>query len=443
MTWILTEGVSNLAGTKAAASNLNVMNAMRAKMSLMYQDRIPRATQENIAGLYESILTVPGIRNEFVDSLVQLVLMQSVANSYFRNPFDEMKSAPMRYGEYEEEIYVNMAKAHEFDMWAGPDKLFGYYESNIMSAMHSVNHDAQYAVTITYDNLRNAFMDEFGIRSLINAKTESLVSGEQYDEYLLMLELVNSAYASGQLFPVTIEDPVDEASSRALVKTLMAFSDKMRFPSPAFNIAGADSSASKTSIFALVTPEVSATLTVDVLAYMFNVPKESVQLRKIVVDKFRNPAVKMFLFDARWFKVRDQFKTFTSNNGNGAALNWNYFYTVRQMFSYSPFFPAVVFTTEDFSVESITVTDVADAKPGTIVAVTALATAAVGQNAMQYMTYAISGQTSDRTHVIPGTNQVSIGKDEKATSITVTVTSRYAGFYGQNVTGTGTITVSA
>lgn len=430
-------------GTKAAASNINVMNAMRAKMSLMYQDRIPIATQENIASLYESILNVPGIRNEFVDSLVNLVLMQSVESAYFHNPLTELKSAPMRYGYGEEEIYVNMAKGHEFDMWAGPDKLFGYYAANVMSAMHKINHDEQYAVTISFDDLRTAFMDAFGIRTLINAKTESLVSGEQYDEYLLMLELVNSAYASGQLFPVTIQDPVDEASSRALVKTLMTFSDKMRFPTPAFNIAGADSSASKTSIFALVTPEVSATLTVDVLAYMFNVPQESISLRKIVIDKFRNPAVKMFLFDARWFNVRDQLKTFTSNNGNGAALSWNYFYTVQQMFSYSPFFPAIVFTTENFSVTGITVNDVTDARPGTIVEVTALATAAAGQNAMQYMTYAISGQTSDRTHVIPGTNQVSIGKDEKATSITVTATSRYAGFYGKDVSGTGTITLSA
>lgn len=430
--------------TKVAATNGEIMNSMRAYMSTGYQDRIPVATQENIAGLYETIMTYDGIRNEFISSLVNLIALQRIETLYFRNPLSDLKDAPMRYGDTEEEIFVNMVTAQEFDPYAGPEKLFGFYDSAVMAAYHKVNHDAQYPITITFDNLRRAFLSEYGIRDMINVKTESLVSSEQWDEYRCMLSLIDSAYASGQIFPVTIADPTNQANMEESVIAVRTYAQKIRFPNPAFNIAGAQSAANANAVYCFITPELDARLDVNVLAYAFNMAKADIELRKIVIDQFRNPALKMVIFDERWFKVRDQYKIMTSNNGNGAALTWNYFYTVAEMFSYSPFFPIIAFTTEKFDVTAVTVTAVTDAVAGNVVPITALAsTTTSGSNAQQYLTYTVSGQTSTKTAFIPGTNQLMIGKDEKTYQLTVTVTSRYSGYFGTDVSGTATVTIPA
>lgn len=433
-----------MAGTAKAASNMEIMNSMRAYMSTSYQDRIPLATQENIAGLYETILTYDGIRNDFVSSLVNMIALQRIETLYFRNPLVDLKSAPMRYGETEQEIYVDMVKAREFDPYAGADKLFAYYDSEVMAAYHKINHEAQYPITVTFDNLREAFLSEYGIRDMINAKTESLVTSEQWDEYKCMMSLIDSAYASGQIFPVTIADPTNQATMEQTVIAVRTYAQKIRFPNRAFNIAGADSAANVNAVYCFLTPEMDAQLDVNVLAYAFNMDKADINLRKIVIDEFRNPAVKMVIFDQRWFKVRDQYKIMTSNNGNGAALTWNYFYTVAEMFSYSPFFPIIAFTTDKFDVTAVTVTAVTDAVAGNVIPITALAsTSTSGSTAQQYLSYTVSGQTSTKTSFIPGTNQLMIGRDEKAYRLTVTATSRYAGYFGTDVSGTATVTIPA
>ena len=55
-----------------------------------------------------------------------------------------------------------------------------------MSIFHKVNLKIQYPITITFDNLRNAFTSEYGIRDMISAKMESAITGANWDEYLAM-----------------------------------------------------------------------------------------------------------------------------------------------------------------------------------------------------------------------------------------------------------------
>ena len=137
----------------------------------------------------------------------------------------------------------------------------------------------------------------------------------------------------------------------------------------------------------------------------------------------------------RFFNVRENFRTLTDSR-NGAALTWNYFYTMSEMFSYSPFFPCIVFTTDTVGLTTVSVTDTAG-NVGTDVEITALVTGD-SQYTPQMLDFDVEGATSQYTGFIPGSNILHIANDEKAATLTVKATSRY----DSTISGTGTVTVN-
>lgn len=419
---------------KTPATNENIIRALR---DMNPNTRIPNPIKNSIESIYDEILNVEPVRNEFIASLIGRIALTQINASYFKNPLTVLKTDPMRYGLTEQEIFVNMIKGKTFDAFAGTNELFAFYDSNVMSAYHKVNPAIQYPLTITYDNLRMAFTSDYGIRDLINAKVQAVYASAEYDEYLTMKMLIESAYEKGQLYNVQVSGNNDSAAARELTIAMKSYINQMKFPHPEYNIAGATSSALENGIYYMVTPEMDAVLDVDVLATAFHDNKVDITAHKIIVDKFANTEIKAVLFDMRWFKVRENFRTM-SDSRNGAALTWNYFYTLSQMYSYSPFFPMIIFTTEQNAAETITVENATASKATTVeIKANATNTGDTGY-VSQVFDYSVSGNKSAFTKFIPGSNILSIGNDEKATTLTVTVTSRT----DSTVSGTGTVTIS-
>ena len=406
----------------ANATNINILNAIRKVSDLGYSNRIPAATKDNIDDIYNSLLDIVPLRNAFVESLVSQIMMQRIETGFFDNPLALLKKEPMRYGMTEEEIFINFAKGKAFNQFATVSDLYKFYKAEIMAAYHKLTPPMQYAVTISYDNIRNAFRDEYGIRDLINAKVQSLFNGANWDEYLIMKELVESAYKKGQLYPVHVDDVLDsEQNAKNMTKLIKGYIGQMAFPHPEYNIAGAESTCPADNLYILITPEVDAALDVDVLAYAYNNDFAKLKAHKIIVDKFNNPALQAVLFDMRFFNVRENFKTL-SDSKNGAALSWNYFYTVSEMFSYSPFFNCIAFTKDAVDLSPvISVENATTTRNSTV-------TLKIDVSGSDYVAanydVEISGQKSPRTNVIPGSNIVSIAEDETATEINVKVKSR-------------------
>lgn len=419
---------------KVSATNANIIRAMR---DLNPNTRIPDPLKNDIDNVYNEILDIEPVRNEFVASLIGRIALTQINASYFRNPLSMLKSDPMRYGLTEQEIFVNMIKGKTFNQFAGVEDLYSFYDSNIMAAYHKISSPVQYPITITYDNLRMAFTSETGIRDLISAKVQSVYASAEYDEYLAMRRLIESAFGKGQLYNSTVQDVTDSDTAKALTIAMKSYIGQMKFPHPEYNIAGATSSALENGIFYMVTPEIDAVLDVEVLATAFHDSRVDITAHKIVVDKFSDPSIKAVLFDMRWFKVRENYRTM-SDSKNGAALTWNYFYTLSQMYSYSPFFPMIVFSTSANALGTITV-DNATAHKGETVSISASASDSGGSGyTPQVFDYEISGNTSTFTKFIPGSNVLAIGNDEKSTTLTVTVKSRF----DESVFGTGEVTVS-
>lgn len=404
------------------ATNVNILNAMRSEYEL--ESRIPEATLDNLQNIFTSMMSYSQGRNTIIPSLLERIGLQTVDTSAWRNPLAMYKKDPMRYGMTHEETFVNMCKGKLYDPRESYEYAFQQYQSYIMSVFHKVNLTMQYPVTITFDNLRSAFLTEYGIRDMMSAKMESAVTGANWDEYNAMKGMIDTGYDAQILPAVTVPAVTDEASAKKLLTEIKAAVNEFRFPNPANNIAGATSSSTPFNLIWVTTPRVDAQISVEALAYVFNMDKAQVDVRTVIVDKFDNEAIQGVLMDVRFFNVREQFREM-SDQRLANVLAWNYFYTMVEMVSASPFYPMRVFTTDTVATSSLTITaSNTTYTAGEVVTIPATVTGGTGTYHQELLTYSVEGQTSKDTYILPGTNQLFTGADETSASLKVTITYR-------------------
>lgn len=409
--------------TKVKATNVNILNSVRAELSAEMQSHIPEATQDNLSQVFDAMMSYQAGRNDIIPSLIRRVGLQTVDAQAWRNPIARYKKDPMRYGETQEETYVNMCKGKVYDPRESYEYAFQQYQSYIMSMFHKINFQVQYPVTLTFDNMRNAFIGETGIRDLMSAKMESAITGANWDEYLAMRGMIDTAYDKQILPAVTVTEVEDEATAKALLVQIKKAVNDFKFPNPANNIAGATSSSRPTNLIWMTTPGVDANMSVEALAYAFHLDKADVEVQTVIVDNFGHPAIQGVLLDTRFFNVRDQFREM-SDQRLANVLSWNYFYTVVEMISASPFYPIRVFTTDTVATTGLSITASAGTyTQGSQVSIPATVTGGTGTYHQELLTYEISGQTSRDTYILPGTNILVTGSDETGT-IAVKITYR-------------------
>lgn len=396
-------------------TNANILKSIVSELSTQVQNHLPEVTESNLQDVYNSILTYKPARNEIVPALIERIGMQTVDSIAWRNPLARFKKDPMRYGSTHEETYINMCKGKVYDSRESYEAAFQQYQAYIMSAYHKVNLKTQYPVTITYDNLRSAFTSEYGIRDMIMGKMESAITAANWDEYLAMKGLIDTGYTDQLLPAVTVEAVTDQSTANELLAQVKAAVGEFGFPLPENNIAGATSSAQGINLIWITTPKVNARISVESLAYAFNLDKADVSVSTVIVDSFKNTAIQGVLADIRFFNAREQFREM-SDQRLANILSWNYFYTMVEMISPSPFYPIRVFTTDEVNEPTGITFSAGNYTAGTEQELTATLTGGAGTYKPQLFSFEIvSGATSKDTYILPGTNVLVTGADETGT----------------------------
>lgn len=416
-------------------TNINLLNAVRNTMSVDYRDRVPQATQDNIDAINKTLTDPynPIARNELVPALVNLIVSQSISTEAFRNPLRILNSNAMPYGNGEQEVYVNFAQGYAHNANISIEDATAIYDSYIMALYHKINFNNDYPVTIYYEDLRGAFLDRYGLRNLISAKVESIVSACNWDEFTTAKELIASAKRAGQIYPVHVDAVTDQASANALAKQIQSYIDKIQFPNPLYNFAGATSAAKEDTILLFVDPDTKAAMNVDSYASAYNLDRMIPKAQQVLIDNFNDAeGIVAVLVDKRFFKIREQYRLMVQDNVN-RGLRWNSTYTVKEMFSYSLFYPVIVFTTENVLVSSINATNVGSVAVGTDVDFSKNFSVTSTGVADKAVDLEVQGNSSADTYIIPGTTILRIAKNETnlknkaniASTVKVKVTSRY------------------
>lgn len=337
------------------SNGVDILNAIRNSASSTYQERIPEATQDNIRQIGNAMMQYESTQNEFLDALVNRIGRVLITSKSYSNPLRRFKKGVLEFGETVEEVFVNVAKAVQYDPVDAEETLYKRTIPDVRTAFHKMNLQNLYPVTISNEQLRQAFLSYQGLSDLIARIVDSMYTGSEYDEFLCMKQQIVEAAQQGEFYPVNVP-ALTADNAKEIVTKIKAISNSFDFMSTTYNPVGVLTHSPKQSQVLLIDANFDASIDVNVLASAFNMNKAEFMGQRVLVDNFGElTGVVAALVDESWFMVFDNWIGFTENY-NGKGLYWNYFYHVWKTFSRSPFANAVLFTTDKISVTSVNVT---------------------------------------------------------------------------------------
>lgn len=415
-----------------------------------------------IMNIYSFITGYEPNRNAFLYALMNRIGMTILTSKMWNSPLAWTLQGRLEFGESIEEIFVNLIKVRSFDPTKAPARVFERNVPDVRAAFHVMNWQKEYPLTITTDQLRQAFLSWQGIVDLVQGCIQSMYKSLQKDMYETTKYMLAKLIISGQMPNVQIADFTDPANMPSVVKTARSTALNMTVLGTQYNMAHVYNAVDSVSdLYIIMSNDLIASQDVDVLAAAFNMDRATFYGRVIGIDSFSDmdydrldmlfegtegyahisgadltnlQKVGFIACEKDFFQIWENFQEVTDNY-NGSGLYWNYFLHAWYTFSVSPFAQGVLFDYAGGDITSVTVVPATAnvAQGSTIVLGATVAGTGIFNKTV---TFTISGQTTDATRVVG--NQLTIGAEEPAsTSVTVTATAV------DGTKGTGTITVVA
>lgn len=364
-------------------SAVDVLNVIRNNASVDFRNYVPIATPDadSIRTIGAIIMDNTALQNEFLSALVNRIGLVIITSKMYSNPLSVLKKGVLEFGETIEEIFVNIAKPFTFNPEEAEDKQYKREIPDVRSAFHTLNYQKFYKVTISDDQLRQAFLSWAGISDLIAKIVDSMYTAAEYDELEVTKYMLARQILDGRVYAVTIPD-VTTANMKSVVSTVKGVSNKFTFMNPNYNVAGVKTHTLKNEQYIIMNATFDATTDVEVLASAFNMDKAQFMGNRLMIDGFGTldtarlaelfasdstyeeisqaelealDKIPCILIDRDYAQIYDNMYKMTEKY-NGQGLYWNYFYHTWKTFSVSPFSQAVVFVPAVPSVTSVTVT---------------------------------------------------------------------------------------
>lgn len=313
-----------------------------------FQQRIPEPTQQNISATIDALFKPMNRQyfNQFMDILVNRIAFTYVRGEAWKNKLAVFKGQKLNYGQTIQEIAPKWIKAHSY--LDDSETLLKMHRPEAQAWYHSQNRRDRYPITVNYDELRTAFVDEYGINNLIAKIMQVPMNSDEYDEYRIMLQLIAEyenrwGFFKHQLSAV----PTDEDTGKEFLTAIQTYAGMLQFPSTLYNaqsITDIPVFSNESELVLFVTPATNASVNVNTLSILFNMSVADVKIRKIIVDEFPVPNMVALLTTEDFFVCNDTNYQNTSFY-NPETLNTTYWLHHWGVYSVSPFVPAICFTT--------------------------------------------------------------------------------------------------
>lgn len=402
---------------------------------------------ESLHAIGEYIMQYEAKQNAYLNALVNRIGMTIITSKMWDNPWAVFKRGRLEFGETVEEIFVNLAKPHSFDPGVAEKEVYKREIPDVRAAFHNMNFQKFYKVTISNDQLRQAFLSWNGITDLIAKIVDSLYTGMRYDEFVTMKYMIAREMLNGGFYPETTS-PLTKQNAQDVMTDIRGLVGQLDFMSPKYNRAGVMTHTSRDDLYVIISAQNRALIDVDVLAVAFNMDKTDFLGHLIEVDSFSEhdnqrltelfgddegfavfteaeqtilESIVAAMVDRDWWMIFDLFDTFTQNY-NGQGLYWQYFYHVWRIFSASPFANAIAVTSLTNSITGVTVSPAsANVAQGSDLTLTA--TVAGTGMFQKGVTWSITGQAESGTQIGASSGALHVAANEAAdTEITVTAT---------------------
>lgn len=417
------------------AELVQVLNEIRAHASADYQRNVPVAVRENLQQVADVVMNSQTLQNDYVAAIVNRISGERYTSRRYNDQFQKFRKGTNRYGTTIEEIYVNMANAHEYNPAIAENEVYKRVIPDVNAVFHRRNSKIFYKDTIQYDSLYASFLSEGGMRSLVAQIVDQMYGANNRDQFYQTKALMsgNAPY----FYQVNVP-AVSAENANSIVTTIRTMSNMLTFPSNLYNHYGVTNFTPKERQVLILRADVAAVVDVNSLAMAFNLQyRDFMAGTYMITDDFGDDMENCvgLLVDDEFFQIYDNLIKFTENY-NGQGLNWQYFLHHWATYSVSPFSNAIMFTTATLT-------------PATAIAITPNS-AEMGKDdtqvfeasvtpatASQAVRWSVSGGTQADTY-ITATGLLHVGVEENASTLTVTATSVQT----PTITQTATVTLS-
>lgn len=416
----------------------------------------------------EYIMSYEPYMNAYITALVNRIARVIVTSRVWKDKWAVFEMGKLDYGETVEEIFVNIAKPHSYDPAKAETQVFKREIPDVRAAFHSMNYQKFYKVTVSNDQLRQAFLSYYDMNELIARIVDSLYTGMNLDVFLTKKYMLAREAINGGIYTV-VTKPIsgDGADPDDAITKYRQYTNNLEFLKTLYNRAGVRNSTPISDQVIIVPNEAEATLGVKVLAAAFNLSEVDYISKRIPVDSFEFDAddearlVELFANDDTykpftddekkalqmisavklakdWFMCFDNFEQFTENY-NGEGVYWQYFFHVWKTFSVSPFANAVLFTSQVSEITAVTVSPTtANVAQGTSIVMTAeVAGTGLFEKTVEWSVKGTEDMAAG-THIDGTSGVLRVASDETVGNVlTVTAMAK------DGQTGTAQITVTA
>lgn len=332
-------------------TNAKVIDSV-LKGTNLYQLGVPNPTQVGVERTYRYMMSPNNrdVYNTFVSGLFRLIGTQLIRNREFINPLATFKRVNINRMQTIQEIGFHLAKARAYDQF-DVDKFWEEHPPVIDVAYHQQNRQDKYKISINSQLLESAFLAEYGLSNFVSGALQQPINSDNHDEYQIMLDLIAKYENRWGFHKIQVPEINGTTQSEAefqakqFIKAVRTIAGQWSldystlyngYHLPVFTPLG--------KTYLITTPDIMASVDVDVLAAAFNISNAELQQRVVLVSKIPVPDCYALLVDEDWFVCGD---TLYENKSweNPETLSINYFLHHWGVLSTSPMLNCVAFVT--------------------------------------------------------------------------------------------------
>ena len=287
------------------------------------------------------------IYNDFANFLVNRIGYSFAHQMRWENPLKEFIKQKLYYGSSVEETMLGWIRGHSYDMEA--ETQFKTHFPEGVQAFHSINHQVNYPISVSRENMRRAFVDETGLNQLVASIMAQPMNADEYDMYSEMLELFKRYDENYKMARVQCSAvPTDKATADEFLQELQQMAYDITVPTCEWNAVGLPVFAKPDELVLFVRSDVMAATNVQSLAAAYNLDKVDIQYRLKVIPKHKWP---MNDNDFAVLTTGDFFQVYpveytTTSQVDPVSLKTNYWLHDWSIVSFSPCVPVICFSVD-------------------------------------------------------------------------------------------------
>lgn len=369
--------------TNLTSNSVEVLNAIRNGASTNYQDAVPIATNDAqiIRQIGNVLLNTPLLLNEFSNGLINRIgKVIFASDQYWQNPLGWVNKGVLELGETIEDIFVDIAKVHQYDPEKAEKEWLDRETSDTLAAFHVINYRKFYKSTISEVELRKAFNSVGSLDRYIQQLIGSMYKAAEYDLYNATRYLIAINIWNGYVTGIKVNAPTTTDNLENISAAARAIRSELEFPTRKYNLMKVLNETPVERLRFFVSTTLDAVMDVKVLANAFNMDKAEFIGKKQILPPWKDldvarldelfegeptyhhftedelaklDSIVAFIVDEDWFVVYDSYIESHTSPFNGEGLYYNNWYHIQKVMSASPFKNAIMLIGADQSVTSV------------------------------------------------------------------------------------------